>query len=257
MTENKILKVHNITKDFGGIKALDDFKMEVKKGDIHGLIGPNGAGKSTFFNLISGFLEIDKGKLVFENKIINNYPPAKRADLGISRTFQKSNIVSEMSLIDNIIAGMYKDQNNPLKNFFSKHFSIFKKENQRKKKAKEALKFVGLENYEKRWSDELVWVERQLVQLARAIISDPKLILLDEPAAGMGAKEKSRMKKVIKNINDRGITIIVISHDLDVIMDICDEVSVINFGKLIFSGTPEEARNNDRVMEAYTGEKHR
>lgn len=257
MKENNILEIKNLTKVFGGVKALNGFEMKVKKGEIHGLIGPNGAGKSTLFNLISGFLEEDNGEIIFKNKVINEYSPEKRAGMGISRTFQKSNIVSEMSLIDNIIAGMSRKQSNPLKDFFNNHFSILKKEKKRKKKAKEALQFVGLENYKGRWSDELVWVERQLLQLARAIISNPDILLLDEPAAGMGIKEKNRIKKVIRNIKDRGITVVVISHDLDVIMEICDKVSVINFGELIFSGDTEEARKNERVMEAYTGEKQR
>ena len=255
MCGDNILKIKNLTKVFGGIKALNSFEMEVKRGEIHGLIGPNGAGKSTLFNLISGFLEADNGEIIFKDKVINKYEPEKRAEIGISRTFQKSNIVDEMSLIDNIIAGMSREQSDPLKDFFNNHFSILKKEKKRKKKAKKALSFVGLENYEGRWSDELVWVERQLVQLARAIISKPDILLLDEPAAGMGIKEKNRIKKVIRDIKDRGITVVVISHDLDVIMEICDKVSVINFGELIFSGDTEEARNDEKVMEAYTGEK--
>jgi len=255
MDDNNILKIKNLTKKFGGVKALNNFEMKVKRGEIHGLIGPNGAGKSTLFNIISGFLEADKGEIIYNNKNINDYKPEKRAAMGISRTFQKSNIVSEMSLVDNIIAGMYREQSNPLKDFFGKHFTIFKREKKRKKQAKEALRFVGLENYEGRWSDELVWVERQLVQLARAIISKPDILLLDEPAAGMGGKEKKRIKEVIANITDKGITVVVISHDLDVIMEICDQVSVINFGELIFAGDTEAARKNEKVMEAYTGEK--
>ena len=255
MNDKKILEINDLTKNFGGVKALNNFEMEVKKGEVHGLIGPNGAGKSTLFNIISGFLEADKGEIIYNNKIINNYKPDKRAVMGIARTFQKSNIVSEMSLIDNIITGMYREKSNPLEDFFKNHFSIFKREKKRKEKAKEALRFVGLENYEGRWSDELVWVERQLVQLARAIVSNPDILLLDEPAAGMGSKEKNRIKEVIGNINNKGITVVVISHDLDVIMEICDKVSVINFGELIFAGNTEEARKNEKVMEAYTGEK--
>ena len=122
MDDNNILKIKNLTKNFGGVKALNNFEMKVKRGEIHGLIGPNGAGKSTLFNIISGFLEADKGEIIYNNKNINDYKPEKRAAMGISRTFQKSNIVSEMSLVDNIIAGMYREQSNPLKDFFGKHF---------------------------------------------------------------------------------------------------------------------------------------
>lgn len=255
MNDKKILEIKDLTKNFGGVKALNNFEMTVEKGEVHGLIGPNGAGKSTLFNIISGFLEADKGEIIYNIKNISKYEPDKRARMGISRTFQKSNIVSQMSLIDNIITGMYREKSNLIKDFFKNHFSIFKRERKRKEKAKEALRFVGLENYEGRWSDELVWVERQLVQLARAIVSNPDILLLDEPAAGMGNKEKNRIKEVIGNINDKGITVVVISHDLDVIMEICDKVSVINFGELIFAGETEEARKNEKVMEAYTGEK--
>ena len=254
MDENYILEIKNLTKDFGGVKALNDFEMEVKQGEIHDIIGPNGAGKSTLFNTISGFIKEDKGEIFFKDREISNLAPEKRVDFGLGRTFQKSNIVSDMSVIDNIMAGMYLDESNPIKSFFTEHFSIFSKEKEMKKRAIKALDFVGLAGYEKRWSDELVWVERQLVQLARAVVISPDLLLLDEPAAGMGEKEKEKIKDVIRDIRAKGITVIVISHDLEVVMDLSDYISVINFGQLLFSGTPEEVKQNEKVMEAYTGE---
>ncbi len=254
MDDNYILKIKNLTKDFGGVKALNNFSMKVKKGEIHALIGPNGAGKSTLFNTISGFIKKDEGEIFFKGKEISDFAPEKRVDFGLGRTFQKSNIVSDMSVIDNIMAGMYLDDLNPIKSFFTEHFSIFSKNKEMKKRAIKALEFVGLAGYEQRWSDELVWVERQLVQLARAVVMSPDLLLLDEPAAGMGEKEKEKIKDVIRDIRAKGITVIVISHDLEVVMDLSDYISVINFGELLFSGTPEKVRKNEKVMEAYTGE---
>ena len=255
MEDENILKIEELTKDFGGVKALDEYNMLVKEGEIHGLIGPNGAGKSTLFNIISGFLAPTEGKIYFKNKTINNLPPHKRAALGLGRTFQKSNIVTDMSVLDNVMAGMfYFETKNPIKKFFTEHFSIFKREKRMEKKALEALDFVGLSSYEHRWSSELVWVERQLLQLARAIVSKPDLLLLDEPAAGMGKDERKEIMNVINKIRDSGITVVVISHDMDMVMNLCDYISVINYGELLFSGEPEDVRKNKEVMEAYTGE---
>lgn len=255
MDKDEILKIEDLSKDFGGVKALNKFNMVVKEGEIHGLIGPNGAGKSTLFNLISGFILPTYGKIYFKDNEISSLPPEKRVELGLGRTFQKSSIVTEMSLLENIMAGIYfEDDQTPIKSFFLEHFSLFQKEKAKRKKAVGVLEFVGLSDYKDRWSDQLVWVERQLLQLARSIVSGPDLLLLDEPAAGMGNKERERIKDVITDIRDSGITVIVISHDMEMVMDLCDKLSVINFGSLLFSGRPEEVRENREVMEAYTGE---
>lgn len=253
--QNDILKVKNISKHFGGVKALDKLSLNVNKNDIHGIIGPNGAGKTTLFDVITGILKPSDGEVYFKDQKIDNLEAEEITKMGLSRTFQQASIVKEMSVIDNVMAGMYLyNDSNPIKDFFFKHFSINKREKEIKKRALESLKFVGLKGYEYKWSDELVWVERKLVQLSRALVFDPQLIMLDEPASGMGTKGKEQVKEVIKNINNREITVLLISHDVSMVMDLCDRITALNFGKKLSEGKPEQVKNDSEVLEAYLGE---
>lgn len=253
--QNDILKVKNISKHFGGVKALDKLSLNVNKNDIHGIIGPNGAGKTTLFDVITGILKPSDGEIYFKDQKIDNLEAEEISKMGISRTFQQASIVKEMSVIDNVMAGMYLyNDSNPIKEFFFKHFSINKREKEMRKRALESLEFVGLKGYEYRWSDELVWVERKLVQLSRALVFDPQLIMLDEPASGMGTKGTEQIKDVIKKINNRNITILLISHDVSMVMDLCDRITALNFGKKLSEGKPEQVKNDSEVLEAYLGE---
>ena len=252
---NDILTVQNLSRHFGGVKALDNLNVNIYKNNIHGIIGPNGAGKTTFFNVVTGILEPTRGEIYFRNKRIDNLNVEEIAKMGISRTFQKGSIVEDMNVVNNVKAAMYLYNDiNPIKDFFLRHFSISKREKDMREKALESLKFVGLEGYSNRWADDLMWVERQLLQLARAIVVNPNLIMLDEPASGMGSKETEWVKDIIKKINRRGITVIVISHDVNLVMDLCDRITAINFGTKLSEGKPGEIKNDPDLLEAYLGE---
>ncbi len=256
MVENDdILTVQNLSKHFGGVKALDKLDLNIHRNNIHGIIGPNGAGKTTFFNVVTGILEPTQGEIYFQNKRIDNLNVEEIAKMGISRTFQKGSIVEDMNVVNNVKAAMYLYNDiNPIKDFFLRHFSISNREKDMREKALESLKFVGLEGYSDRWADDLMWVERQLLQLARAIVVNPNLIMLDEPASGMDSKETEQVKDIIKKINRRGITVIVISHDVNLVMDLCDRITAINFGTKLSEGKPEEVKNDPDLLEAYLGE---
>jgi len=252
---NDILTVQNLSRHFGGVKALDNLNVNIYKNNIHGIIGPNGAGKTTFFNVVTGILEPTRGEIYFRNKRIDNLNVEEIAKMGISRTFQKGSIVEDMNVVNNVKAAMYLYNDiNPIKDFFLRHFSISKREKDMREKALESLKFVGLEGYSNRWADDLMWVERQLLQLARAIVVNPNLIMLDEPASGMDSKETEWVKDIIKKINRRGITVIVISHDVNLVMDLCDRITAINFGTKLSEGKPGEIKNDPDLLEAYLGE---
>ncbi|MBS3811022.1 MAG: ABC transporter ATP-binding protein [Halanaerobiales bacterium] len=255
MENNDILTVQNLSRHFGGVKALDNLNVNIYKNNIHGIIGPNGAGKTTFFNVVTGILEPTRGEIYFRNKRIDNLNVEEIAKMGISRTFQKGSIVEDMNVVNNVKAAMYLYNDiNPIKDFFLRHFSISKREKDMREKALESLKFVGLEGYSNRWADDLMWVERQLLQLARAIVVNPNLIMLDEPASGMDSKETEWVKDIIKKINRRGITVIVISHDVNLVMDLCDRITAINFGTKLSEGKPGEIKNDPDLLEAYLGE---
>jgi branched-chain amino acid transport system ATP-binding protein len=255
IAENDILQVKEITQSFGGVKALNKISLQVQKGDIYGVIGPNGAGKTTLFNIISGLLKPDSGEIYFKSNQITNLSAEKINKKGLARTYQQGSITGDMTVLENVMTGMYyfKDQN-PIKSFVLNHFSITRQEKEMEEKAREILNFVGLKGYAKRWSNNLVWVERQLVQLAMRLVAEPDLLLLDELAAGMGQEETSQIKDIILKINDMGTTVMLISHNVELVMELCDKLSVINFGEKISEGSPADVKNNPDVLEAYIGE---
>ena len=258
MSDEIILNVEDITRSFGGIKALAGLSLQVKKGQIYGIIGPNGAGKTTLFNTISGSLKPDSGKIYFKSDRIDRVPAEEINRKGLARTFQSGSIVEDMTVLENVMAGMYffKDRS-PIKSFFTRHFSIGQREKKMENRAREVLEFVDLAGYTDRWSSDLVWVERQLVQLARSLVADPDLLLLDEPAAGMGREETQKIKDMIYKINEMGVTVLVISHNVDLVMELCERLSVINFGQKISEGKPEDVKEDPEVLEAYIGETER
>ncbi len=252
-----ILSTRELCKYFGGIHALENVNISIEKGKITGLIGPNGSGKTTFFNIITGLLPATSGKVYFDSIDITNLGAYIITKLGIARTFQKASIMPKMSCLENVMLGMHsRSQKDVLETFFRIPFTHSAQESRIRQRAKELIEFVGLAESAERRGSDLVWVETQLLQIARALATEPKLLLLDEPTGGMGPEETERVDGIIRQIRDNmGITVILIAHDVRLVMGLSDYVTVLNFGKKICEGSPVEVQNNAEVCEAYLGRK--
>jgi ABC-type branched-subunit amino acid transport system ATPase component len=254
MTEN-ILVTEGLTKDFIGLRALHKLDIAVEKGQIHGLIGPNGSGKTTFFNVVTGLLPVTEGKVYFDSTDITNLKPHVIASMGISRTFQGGKLAPGMTVLENVMSGAYTRTRVDIRGmFFRRPFTPSAQEEKMKRQALELLKLVGLAGSAERWAGELVWVERQLVQIARALSAQPKLLLLDEPTGGMGAEESERVGIIIRQVRDElGMAVIIVGHDVRLVTGVSDWITAINFGEKISEGTSEHIQNDPKVLEAYLG----
>ena len=248
-----MLKIEHLNLTFGGLKATNDVSMHVKPNQITALIGPNGAGKTTLFNQIAGVYTSDSGDIFFNGKRINGLKPYQVNNLGISRTYQVINLFSDMSVLENVLVGMHPR----LKSNFWKDVlhtkSMRKEEEECLKKALELLQFVDLDDLADERAGNLSYGKQRLVEIVRGLASDPKLILLDEPAAGMNSAEKEELNTYIRKIIDRGVTVLLVEHDMKLVMDISDDIYVIEAGRNLASGTPKEVQNNPAVIKAYLG----
>jgi branched-chain amino acid transport system ATP-binding protein len=253
--EEYILKTEALCKDFIGLRAIDHLDMAVKPGDIHGLIGPNGSGKSTFFNVVSGVLKATTGNIFFDSVEITESKPHNIARMGMCRTFQTGKLALNLTVLENVMAGAHsRTKNDIMGTFFRVPFTTSRQEKRIREMAVKSLELVGLIERAENFASDLVWVERQMVQIARAMVAEPKLLLMDEPTGGMGEEESMKVDSIIKKIRDElGTTIIVVAHDMRLVTGISDRITCINFGKKICEGTPEEVQNNPDVLEAYLG----
>jgi branched-chain amino acid transport system ATP-binding protein len=250
-----ILTTSGLTKYFGNLCAIDNLDIDIKEGEIHSVIGPNGSGKTTFFNLVTGLLQASKGRIYFEGKDITNISPNIITRMGIGRTFQRARVMPMMSCMDNVMAGMYsRSRPDIIRTFFRVPFTRSPQETRLRQRALELLQFVGLQDSAERWGEELVWVECQLLQIAIALATEPRLLLLDEPTAGMGPEETEKVDTLIRQIKDVGTTIVLVAHDTRLVMGISDWVTVLNFGEKITEGRPEEVKDHPKVLEAYLGD---
>ncbi len=248
-----LLEIDNLCLSFGGLKATDNVTMHMEEGKINGIIGPNGAGKTTFFNQISGVYKPDSGTITFNGKRIDGLKPFQINEAGIARTYQVINLFRNMSVLDNVIVGMHPRLKS---NFFDSLFHTKKEQEEEKKaraKAQELLEFVGLEKYAEEKAGSLSYGQQRLLEIVRGLASEPKLILLDEPAAGMNSTEKVELNALLRKILKKNITILIVEHDMKLMMDISDRIFVLNYGKKLAEGTPEEIQNNPEVIAAYLG----
>ncbi|WFA07965.1 ABC transporter ATP-binding protein [Tissierella sp. Yu-01] len=253
-----VLKVSNLSKSFGGIKAVTDVTLNVEKGEIIGLIGPNGAGKTTFFNLLTGIYQPTSGNIEYDLKSTitsKDFKPHKMAHYGVARTFQNIRLFQNMTVLENVLIGFHNGLKYGVGSSFFRLPSYYKNENNTYDKAIKLLKKFDLLDKKDAYARNLSYGDQRRLEIARALAADPKLLLLDEPAAGMNPKETAELTELIKWIREQfELTIILIEHDMSLVMNICERLFVFDYGNLIASGLPKEIQNNKRVIKAYLGE---
>ncbi len=248
-----LLDIVGIARTFGGIRALDDVSFSIEKGSIHGLIGPNGAGKTTLINVLSGIIKPVEGRIMLDGSPIHALPPYRVAALGVARTFQNIRLFAAMSCLENVIAGQHLMAKRPLLPLLLGLPSAKREEREQRDKAMECLKRVGIGHRASILAGNLSYGERRRLEIARALASEPRLLLLDEPVAGMRRRGIEQIGGLVRSLASEGITILLIEHNMTFVMGLCSRITVLNFGRVITTGAPDEIGRHPQVIEAYLG----
>ena len=244
--------VKNLSKHFGGLIANKAISIEVEEGEIRGVIGPNGAGKTTFFNVVSGFYQPTSGTVEFKDQVISNLPSSKIAQLGVVRTFQRAALFPDFTVLENVNIARHLNADSSLLNAIFGHKN--KAEAGNLKRSEEIIEFLGLDAERDNLAKNLSHGHQRVLGVAMALATEPELLMLDEPVAGMNSGEKATMVGLIRKIRDDwGVTVLLVEHDMKTVMSLCDKITVLDFGEKLTEGSPEEVINNKKVIEAYLG----
>lgn len=249
-----LLEVKKLTKNFGGLTAVSDVSLELNDGELVGLIGPNGAGKTTLFNLLTGVYEPSEGTVILDGHLLNGKAPYKIATLGLSRTFQNIRLFKDLTVLDNVLIAFGNHHKPHVLASFFRLPAFYKNEEELKAKALELLAIFDLDKEAETLAKNLAYGQQRRLEIVRALATEPKILFLDEPAAGMNPQETAELTALIRRIkNEFNITIMLIEHDMSLVMEVTERIYVLEYGRLIAHGTPDEIKNDKRVIEAYLG----
>lgn len=248
-----LMSVEGLTKTFGGVDAISDLSFEIRPGHIHSVIGPNGAGKTTLFNLVTGVYTPTEGRIAFAGEDTRGMPPHALARLGMSRTFQNLQVCMNMSALENVMVGRHLRLDRRFLPALLRLPSVTRGDRACRDKAAELMRFVGLERYLDADADAMPYGALKRLEVARALAAEPRMLLLDEPAAGLNANETAEIDALIQRVAESGVTVVLVEHDMKLVMNISDHILVLNYGKKLAEGTSEEIRHNPEVISAYLG----